>query len=77
MLLPKAIIRSRAARGDSKVMSEPIISVKHITKTYKMGDFEVHALRGINVDIDKGEFVAIMGASGYWKVDIHEYYRMS
>jgi len=48
-------------------MLDAIVSVKHITKTYRMGDFEVHALRGINVDIEKGEFIAIMGASGSGK----------
>jgi len=48
-------------------MADRIISVNHITKTYKMGDFEVHALRGINLDVDKGEFAAIMGASGSGK----------
>lgn len=48
-------------------MSEAIISVKNLVKTYIMGDVEVHALRGVNVDIDAGDFVAIMGASGSGK----------
>jgi putative ABC transport system ATP-binding protein len=48
-------------------MKETIISVKHLVKVYKMGDMEVHALRGINMDIHKSDFVAIMGKSGSGK----------
>ena len=48
-------------------MSETIISVKSLVKIYKMGDVEVHALRGVNVDIRQGDFVAIMGKSGSGK----------
>ncbi|MEI6173929.1 MAG: ABC transporter ATP-binding protein [Bacteroidota bacterium] len=48
-------------------MNKAIISVKSLVKIYKMGDVEVHALRGVNTDILKDDFVAIMGKSGSGK----------
>jgi len=48
-------------------MKETIISVKHLVKVYKMGDMEVHALRGLTMDVHKSDFVAIMGKSGSGK----------
>jgi putative ABC transport system ATP-binding protein len=47
-------------------MSE-VIRVENLCKTYQMGDVEVQALRGVNLTIDAGQFVAIMGASGSGK----------
>jgi len=44
-----------------------IIKLDNVWKTYKMGEVEVHALRGMNFKVEKGEFVAIMGPSGSGK----------
>jgi putative ABC transport system ATP-binding protein len=44
-----------------------VIDIQNITKVYKMGDIEVHALRGINLRVYEGEFISIMGPSGSGK----------
>jgi putative ABC transport system ATP-binding protein len=46
---------------------EPLIRLEGIEKTYRMGDVEVRALRGVTLDIAEGEFVAVMGSSGSGK----------
>jgi len=46
---------------------KPIIKLKDVWKIYKMGDVEVPALQGINLDIQEDEFVSIMGPSGSGK----------
>ncbi len=47
--------------------SEPIIRLAGITKTYKAGEVEVHALVDVDLSVDNGEMVAIMGPSGSGK----------
>jgi len=46
---------------------DKLITIDHLTKIYTLGDFEIHALKGINLSIQRGEFLAIMGPSGSGK----------
>ena len=48
-------------------MSDSIISVRDLHKTYHVGDVDVHALRGVNLEVRRGEFLSILGHSGSGK----------
>ena len=58
-----------ATASAAKVAVEhlPLLRAVNLTKTYTMGDEKVHALDGVSLDIESGEYVAIMGASGSGK----------
>jgi len=68
--------RNRTAEGVgsvAEVHSEarsdlaPVIRIKDLTKVYRMGEFEVHALRGLSLEVSEGELLSIMGPSGSGK----------
>ncbi|HVO98770.1 MAG TPA: ABC transporter ATP-binding protein [Bryobacteraceae bacterium] len=48
-------------------MTEQMIEIRDLTKTYRQGDVDVHALRGVNLSVAKGEFLSVVGPSGSGK----------
>lgn len=47
--------------------NRPLIEIRELTKVYGKGEIAVHALRGVDVTVERGEFVAVMGPSGSGK----------
>jgi len=57
-----------AAGGPAEAGSAmPVISVRNLRKTYVVGDIQVHALRGVDLDVEAGEFLSVTGPSGSGK----------
>src|SRR5689334_98182 len=62
-----ATITQPAIAPTSSSQLRAVIQVEDVHKYYDLGETRVHALRGVGVTIERGEFVAIMGASGSGK----------
>src|SRR5271168_4393066 len=54
-------------RVDGRSDSSSLIKVRGLNKTYRRGGEQIQVLQGLNLDVDKGDFVASMGASGSGK----------
>ena len=64
-------VTQQAFRQDL-VNAGTVIETQNLWKTYEMGTEELHALRGVNLEISKGEYVAIMGPVGFGQIHLDE-----
>ena len=53
-----------------------IIEIKDLNRYFGEGENRVHILKNVSLNIEKGDFVAIIGQSGSGKIDLDEYHRM-
>jgi putative ABC transport system ATP-binding protein len=61
-------MNQRNGQGPAITLSpDVVIALKDMTKVYRMGNIQVHALRGVTLEVQRGEFMAIMGPSGSGK----------